>query len=31
MWDGCVGIVLVFDTTDGWAVVGAWLEQDKNG
>ena len=25
MWDGCVGIVLGFDTKDGCVVVGAWL------
>ena len=31
MWDGCVEIVLVFDPKDGWLVVGAWLEQDKDG
>ena len=25
MWDGCVEIVLGFDTKDGCVVVGAWL------
>ena len=25
MWDGCVEIVLGFDTKDGWLVVGTWL------
>jgi hypothetical protein len=27
MWDGCVGIVLGFDTKDGWSVVVGWLEE----
>ena len=26
MWDGCVEIVLGFDTKDGCVVVGLWLE-----
>ena len=25
MWDGCVEIVLGFDTKDGCVVVGTWL------
>ena len=27
MWDGCVGIVLGFDTKDGWSVVVGLLEE----